>query len=61
MSFIFNLSYCKRSVPNEVESRSGEKRADLSFQLGLVCDAQTVYLIGFVSMLAEAVFRYFVT
>lgn len=53
----FNLTYSRGNSPVELESRQGDKRASLSFQLGFVCDAQTLSLVGW--WIADMIHRYF--
>lgn len=59
MMFKFNVSYCKGSVPNEVEFQKGKQRAGLSFQLSVACDTQVIHLIGWgVSIVWEILHRF---
>lgn len=61
MTFAFKFSYCKDSILNEVESQQGKKRAGLSFELSVVCDAQTIHLISLVIMEVYDLMHQFIT
>ena len=61
MIIAFKLFYCKQGVFGGVESHQEKKRTSLSFELGVVCDSQTIHLISWGIMVVNELVRLYLT